>query len=95
MKEVYNSIWDAIEPDRKAAASLKIRADLMNEVIEKIRAQGYSQTHAAKILGVSQPRVSDLMNGRIKLFSTDSLVDMLDALDLKVEVKVTNPIGCH
>jgi predicted XRE-type DNA-binding protein len=95
MKEVYNSIWDAIEPDRKTAASLRIRADLMNEVIEKIRAQGYSQSKAANVLGVTQPRVSDLMNGRIKLFSTDALVDMLDALHLKVEVKVTNPVGCH
>jgi predicted XRE-type DNA-binding protein len=63
----------------------------MNEIIEKIHAQGYSQSRAAKILGVTQPRVSDLMNGRIKLFSTDMLVDMLDALHLKVEVKVTNP----
>jgi predicted XRE-type DNA-binding protein len=95
MKEVYNNIWDAIEPDRKKAASFKIRADLMNEVIEKIRASGYSQTNAAKILGITQPRVSDLMNGRIGLFSTDAFVDMLDALHLKVEVKVTNPVGCR
>jgi predicted XRE-type DNA-binding protein len=95
MKEAYNSVWDAIEPDRKVAASLKIRAGLMNEIIEKIHAQGYSQSRAAKILGVTQPRVSDLMNGRIKLFSTDMLVDMLDALHLKVEVKVTNPVGCR
>jgi predicted XRE-type DNA-binding protein len=93
MKEVYNNIWDAIEPDRKKAASLRIRADLMNEIIEKIRAKGYSQSKAAEILGVTQPRVSALMNGRINLFSTDAFVDMLDALDLKVEVKVTNPVG--
>ena len=93
MKEVYNNIWDAIEPDRKTAASLKIRADLMNEVIEKIRAKGYSQGKVAKLFDISQPRVSNLMNGRISLFSTDALVDMLDALDLRVEVKVTRPVG--
>jgi predicted XRE-type DNA-binding protein len=95
MKEVYNNIWDAIQPDRKKAASLRIRAELMNEVIEKVRAKGYSQDKVAKLFDISQPRVSNLMNGRISLFSTDALVDMLDALDLKVEVKVTDPVGCH
>lgn len=95
MKEAYNNIWDVIEPNAKAAASLRIRADLMNVIIENIRARGYSQSNAAKILGITQPRVSNLMNGRIDLFSTDMLVDMLADLDLKVDVKVTKPVVGH
>src|SRR6266704_3392467 len=59
------------------AASLKIRADLMIEIERLMKRRRLTQAAAAKLLGVTQPRVSDLVRGKIDLFSIDTLVDML------------------
>lgn len=63
---------------------LLVRADLLIQVQKALASRGLTQAEAAKILRVTQPRVSDLMRGRIDLFSTDSLIDMLARLDVKV-----------
>ena len=59
------------------AENLKIRADLMIELTKLIEAQELTQTAAAELLGVTQPRVSDLMRGKIDRFSVDTLIEML------------------
>jgi len=59
------------------AANLKIRADLMIELTKLIEAQKLTQAAAAKLLGVTQPRVSDLVRGKIDRFSVDGLIEML------------------
>jgi len=61
----------------EAAENLKIRADLMIELTKLIEAQELTQTAAAELLGVTQPRVSDLMRGKIDRFSVDTLIEML------------------
>lgn len=58
-------------------ARMKILSDLMSALVEHIRAAGWTQKEAAKVLGVTQPRVSDLMRGKIDLFSVDAVVVML------------------
>ena len=68
------------------AEHLKIRSDLMIQLQKVIAARGLKQAQAAKILRVTQPRVSDLLRGRIDLFSTDALIDMLARLDVQVNV---------
>ena len=68
------------------AEHLKIRSDLMIQLQKVIAARGLTQARAAKILRVTQPRVSDLLRGRIDLFSTDALIDMLARLDVRVNV---------
>jgi len=68
------------------AEHLKIRSDLMIQLQKVIASRGLKQAQAARILGVSQPRVSDLLRGRIDLFSTDSLIDMLARLGVRVSV---------
>ncbi len=70
------------------AEHLLIRADLMIELQRRIEAQGMSQAAAAKRLRVTQPRISDLLRGRIDLFSTDALIDMLARLGVEVRVRV-------
>ena len=67
---------------------MKARAELMNALIELINAQELTQAEAAKRLGVPQPRISDLMRGKIDLFSLDMLVDMLALAGRRVEMKV-------
>lgn len=71
------------------AENLKIRADLMIELTKLIEAQELTQAAAAKLLGVTQPRVSDLMRGKIDRFSVDSLIEMLGHAGACVSVAVT------
>ena len=87
-KRRFASVWDAIEDTPNEAASMKARAELMNAVIELVRKQGLTQAEAAKRLGVTQPRISDLMRGKVDLFSLDTLVDMLALAGRRVELKV-------
>jgi predicted XRE-type DNA-binding protein len=71
------------------AQNLKIRADLMIELAKLIEARGLTQAAAAKLLGVTQPRVSDLVRGRIDRFSVDSLIEMLGHAGASVSFAVT------
>lgn len=69
------------------AAHLLIRADLMGQLRVLIDERGLTQKAAAKALGVTQPRVSDLVRGRVELFSIDTLIAMLTRFDVAVTVK--------
>ena len=68
------------------AEHLRIRSDLLIQLQKAIRSQGLKQAEAAKLLDVTQPRVSDLMRGRLDLFSVDTLIDMLARLGIRVRV---------
>jgi predicted XRE-type DNA-binding protein len=70
------------------AEHLKVRADLMIALTKLIDARGLSQAEAAKLLSVSQPRVSDLVRGKIDKFSVDTLISMLAAAGAHVSVTV-------
>lgn len=71
---------------REEAEHLLIRSDLMIAVQRALERRGVKQADAAKILGVTQPRVSDLQRGRIDLFSSDALIDMLARLGIRVRL---------
>ena len=71
---------------RREAAHLEVRADLLIGVHRAIARRGLTQAAAAKILGVHPPRVSDLMRGKIELFSIETLIDMLARLGLSVKI---------
>lgn len=66
------------------AEHLLVRADLLLQVQKILSARGLTQAASARLLHVTQPRVSDLLRGRIDLFSTDSLIDMLSRLGVRV-----------
>lgn len=70
------------------AANLLIRADLMMEVEDIITTRGLKQKEAARLFGVSQPRISDLLRGKSDTFTIDSLVNMLGHAGMRVRVKV-------
>jgi predicted XRE-type DNA-binding protein len=67
---------------------LLVRADLLIQVQRAIASKKLKQAEAAKVLRVTQPRVSDLLRGRIDLFSTDALIDMLARLGVGVRLVV-------
>ena len=84
----FASVWDAIEDTPGEAAHMKARSELMMAITEHIRKSGLTQAEAARLLGVTQPRVSDLMRGKIDLFSIDTLVQMLACAGMRVEMKL-------
>ena len=85
-KARFTSVWDAIENTPREAASMKVRSELMIKLQETLRRQKLTQVQAAKLLGVTQPRVSDLMRGKIELFSMETLIDMLTQVGVQVKV---------
>lgn len=88
----FASVWDAIEDSPSEAENLKLRAKLMIAIVAYIERKGISQAQAAKLLGVSQPRISDLTRGKIDLFSIDTLVNMLAATGQRVRVNIAKGI---
>ena len=68
------------------AANLRVRTDLMITLSKLIKDRGLTQVQAAKLFGVSQPRVSDLVRGKIERFSVDTLIAMLGAAGVQVSV---------
>jgi len=87
--EQFDSVWDAIEETRAQAENLKLRSALMMALKAEIERAGLSQSQAARLFGVTQPRVSDLMRGKIDLFSLDALVNMASAAGLQIELRVS------
>jgi predicted XRE-type DNA-binding protein/phage-related protein len=86
--ERFASVWDAIEDTPAQAENMKLRSALMIALKDHIAREGLSQSQAAKVFGVTQPRVSDLMRGKIDLFGLDTLVNMLAAAGLHIEMRV-------
>ena len=84
----YTSAWDAIENSSQEAENMKIRGALMEKLIDFINDSGLPQGEIAERLGVTQPRISDLVRGMIDLFSIDTLVNLLVAAGLKVDLFV-------
>ncbi len=87
-KDRFASVWDALDDDPVRVENLKIRSALMIEIAERIKDQGLTQTQAAKVLHISQPRVSSLLAGKINDFRLDSLVDMAHRLGMHVSINV-------
>jgi predicted XRE-type DNA-binding protein len=86
--EQFASVWNAIEDTPAEAENMKLRSVLMMALEQHIKAQGWTQAEAARLLGVTQPRVSDLMRGKIDLFGIDTLVNMLTAAGLQIAMRV-------
>lgn len=83
-RNVFRDLGFSIEE----AENLRVRAVLMVEMEKAITRRGLTQRAAAKTMGVTQPRVSDLLRGRIDLFSIDTLINMLARLGITVSVTV-------
>ena len=84
----FANVWDVIAETPEEAANLTLRSDLMDEIEAIIKAGGWTQKEAAKRCGVSQPRINDLLRGRISRFSLDALVNIAAALGRKVRVSL-------
>ncbi len=84
----FDCVWDALEDDAGQAANLRMRSALMIGISEQVRRQGWTQSVAAAQCGLSQPRINDLLRGRISRFSLDALVNIATALGLQIRLEV-------
>ncbi|HMN34310.1 helix-turn-helix domain-containing protein [Denitratimonas tolerans] len=87
-KQRFASVWDAIENTPEEAENMKLRSVLMAALKQHIARSEMTQAQAAQLFGVTQPRVSDLMRGKINLFALDALVNMAAAAGLHIEMQV-------
>lgn len=86
--KTFASVWDAIEDTEDAAESMKARAAIMMRLQKAVRGWETSQQAAARRLGVTQPRLNDLLRGKIDKFSLDALFDLAGRAGLKVSVAI-------
>jgi predicted XRE-type DNA-binding protein len=86
----FANVWDAIEDTPAKAENMKLRSALIMALKDHVARTELNQSQAAKLLGVTQPRISDLMRGRIELFGLDTLVNMVGAAGLHVEMRVSD-----
>jgi predicted XRE-type DNA-binding protein len=86
--ETFDSVWDAIADTPAEAANLRLRSELMEQIGIIITERGWTQREAAEHGGVTQPRINDLLRGRISRFSLDALVNIAAALGLRVHLSL-------
>ncbi len=84
----YESVWDAVADTPEQAANLRARAELMQKIAAIVKESGWTQSEAAKHCGVTQPRINDLLRGRVSRFSLDALVNIATAIGRQVHVEL-------
>jgi predicted XRE-type DNA-binding protein len=87
----FDSVWDAIETLPAEAANMRARSDLMLALREMVEGWEVTQAEATGRLGVTQPRLNDLLRGRIAKFSLDALINLAARTGLGVRVEVIRP----
>ncbi len=86
--QTFKSVWDALEDTAEQAANMRLRSELMIALRTQVEAWGITQAKAAGRLGITQPRLNDLLRGRIDKFSLDALVALAEHAGLEVRLKV-------
>lgn len=88
MTNTYNSVWDAISDSPEEAENMKLRSVVMMAIEKYANAQNETQTIIAKQLGLTQPRLNDLLKGKIDKFSLDKLVNIATKAGLSIDLTV-------
>ncbi|MCK6408345.1 helix-turn-helix transcriptional regulator [Thauera sp.] len=86
--ETFSSVWDAVADTPGQAANLQARAELMRQIAQIVKAADWTQAEAAAHCGVTQPRINDLLRGRVSRFSLDALVNIATALGRRVHLEL-------
>lgn len=86
--ERYASVWDALADTPEESANLRTRAELMQQIAAIIEENDWTQTEAAARCGVTQPRMNDLLRGRVSRFSLDALVNIATAIGRRVHIEL-------
>jgi predicted XRE-type DNA-binding protein len=86
--KTFANVWDALSDSPEEAATMKIRSDVMIAISDTISAWDTTQARAASRLGVTQPRLNDLLQGKINKFSLDALLTLASRAGLKVKINI-------
>ena len=84
--QTFPTIWHALFDDPAEIASLQIRCEVLGAIALKVKGWNLTQTEAAKRLGISQPRLNDLLRGRISRFSLDALIKIATSAGIGVNL---------
>lgn len=84
----YQNIYEELGFNEHEASNLKVRSLLMRSITQYIESEGITQSEAAERFGVSQPRISDLMRGKLHVFTVDTLINMLYRVGYRVNLVV-------
>jgi predicted XRE-type DNA-binding protein len=84
----YDSVWEALADTPEQAANLRARTELMQKIAAIVKENGWTQVEAARRCGVTQPRMNDLLRGRVSRFSLDALVNLATAIGRKVHFEI-------
>ena len=88
--QVYANVWDALENSPAEAANMRLRSELMIAIRQAVTNWGVTQAAAARRLKLTQPRLNDLLRGRINNFSLDALILLAVRAGLDVRVQIEN-----
>lgn len=85
-KSTFESVWDALADTPEEAVNLKLRAQLMHEIASAVKGTALKQEQAAELCGITQPRLNDLLKGKISRFSLDALVNIGARVGVSLQV---------
>ena len=86
--KVYASVWDSLADTPEQAANLRARAELMQQIAAVVKKTRWTHTEAAHRCGITQPRMNDLLRGRVSRFSLDALVNIATAIGRRVHMEL-------
>jgi predicted XRE-type DNA-binding protein len=87
-RQNFDNVWDALEDTAAEASNMTLRSDLLIAIQQEVGAWRITQSEAAARLGVTQPRLNDLLKGKIANFSLDALINLANAAGLKVKLDI-------
>ena len=86
--QTFTSVWDALEDTPEEADNMRLRSELANAIRSAVEAWQLTQAQTAARLGVTQPRLNDLLRGRVARFSLDALIGLAERSELTVRLKI-------
>jgi predicted XRE-type DNA-binding protein len=89
-RQVFSDVWHALEDTPAEASNMSMRAALLIAIEQKVLSWNSSQVEAATRLGITQPRLNDLLRGRVEKFSLDALVTLAAKAELSAEIVISN-----
>lgn len=87
--QTFSSVWDALEHSAADAASMRARSEVMIALRVRIESWNVSQAETARRMGVTQPRLNDLLRGRLDKFNLDELMNLAAAAGLTVRLAIS------
>ena len=87
--QTFGNVFDALADTPAEAANLKARAEILSALVARVSAWSVSQEAAAARLGITRPRLNDLLRGKLGKFSLDALVNLATAAGLSLEIRIS------